>query len=88
MRVSRLVAGAYQDIFPLSATELSLLHLFTASRLAQSALMSAYSYSKDPSNTYLLVTAQPGWAALQKLMDMPASDVAAFNLGNPPPSPA
>ena len=50
--------------------------------------MSAYSYSKDPSNTYLLVTAQPGWAALQKLMDMPASDVAAFNLGNPPPSPA
>jgi hypothetical protein len=41
--------------------------------------MSSYSFSKDPSNTYLLVTAKPGWVALEHLMAMTAEEIAAFN---------
>ena len=55
------------------------LHTLVASRLCQSVIMSSYSFSKDPSNTYLLVTAKPGWLALEQLMAMSPDQIAAFN---------
>lgn len=69
---------------PLEDREQRLLHTLTMSRLAQSVIMSAYSFSKDPTNEYLLVTAKPGWRALEQLLAMDEPTIAKFNgLGGP-----
>jgi len=41
--------------------------------------MSAYSFSQDPGNTYLLVTAMPGWKTLATWMAMGSDAVADIN---------
>ncbi|EGD75013.1 hypothetical protein PTSG_07237 [Salpingoeca rosetta] len=84
--VASTIGREYQAILPLTPAELSLLHTLTAARLCQSCIMSAYSFSQDPTNTYLLVTAAPGWQALQALVDMDDAQVKAFNFGHAPPA--
>ena len=73
------IIATYTQARPLTAVEATLLHTLVASRLCQSVIMSAYSYSQDPGNEYLLVTAKPGWKTLGKLMAMSEAQVTAFN---------
>ncbi len=77
--VAEAIASAFVKLQPLSVAEQRLLHTLTAGRLYQSVIMSAYSYSRDPGNSYLLVTSRPGWQALGKLMSMSDVDIARFN---------
>merc|ERR1712146_737558 len=46
-------------------TEAAVLRILVAVRLAISVTLGAYSLSKDPSNTYLLLHAEPGWRMLE-----------------------
>ncbi len=39
--------------------------------------MGAYSYSQDPGNEYLIVTAARGWGILQRLWDTPKDELYA-----------
>jgi hydroxylysine kinase len=66
----------HQQLLP---AERALLHTLAASRICQSVIMSSYSFSLNPGNTYLLVTAAPGWRALRALADMTASQIDQFN---------
>ena len=45
--------------------EVSVLRILVAVRLAISVTLGAYSLSKDPSNSYLLLHAEPGWRMLE-----------------------
>ena len=76
--VEPMIAG-YTKVKPLLPAEQKLLHTLAASRLCQSVIMSAYSFSRDPTNTYLLVTSRPGWVALGKLMAMTPEEIKMFN---------
>lgn len=73
-----IIAG-YTAEAPLQKREADLLHTLVAARLCQSAIMSAYSFSQDPTNTYLLVTALPGWKALTKWMAMTPVEMGEVN---------
>merc|ERR1712083_1243394 len=44
--------------------ERRLIRICVAARYAQSLVMGAYSYSQDPGNEYLLITAHTGWQTL------------------------
>eukprot|EP00048_Salpingoeca_helianthica_P019023 m.243934 g.243934 ORF g.243934 m.243934 type:complete len:361 (+) comp28921_c0_seq1:35-1117(+) len=79
LSVAQCVIESYTEVLPLFREEQSLLHTLTASRLCQSVIMSAYSFSCNPTNTYLLVTSAPGWQALQTLFDMPPDTITRFN---------
>ena len=77
--LSREMIAGYAAVKPLGATEQALVHLLVCARLSQSVTMGAYSYAMNPANTYLLVTAQPGWSLLERLIAMSTDDVARFN---------
>ena len=64
------VLQGYLSKTPLKDVEWTVLYWCIAARLATSCTMSAYSYSLDRSNKYLLHTAEPGWAALATLLAM------------------
>ncbi|KNC51207.1 uncharacterized protein AMSG_11990 [Thecamonas trahens ATCC 50062] len=70
-------ADAVADSAPITDLERSLLFTLVRSRLAQSVTMSAYSFSKDPTNEYLLVTARPGWNTLRLLEALGAEPFTA-----------
>jgi len=61
-----LIAG-YHDVSPLSETELDLLLDLIRTRLAQSVCMSSWQFSRDRSNTYLLISQKDAWTLLEKL---------------------
>ena len=52
---------------PLTDAEFDALKVLVASRFCQSLVLGAYSYSKDPGNEYLLLTAKQGWKVLEQL---------------------
>lgn len=79
MAAAKSIAEAYTAVEPLLPVEQSLLHTLVTSRLCQSVIMSAYSYSRDPNNSYLLVTSRPGWITLGKLMAMSGEEIQQFN---------
>merc|ERR1719400_1907273 len=60
---SWVVAG-YIKHRQLPVLERRLLRVAVAARYAQSLVMGAYSYSQDPGNEYLLITAHTGWQTL------------------------
>ena len=64
------VLQGYISKTALKDVEWTVLYWCIAARLATSCTMSAYSYSLDRSNKYLLHTAEPGWAALGTLLAM------------------
>lgn len=54
----------------IEVSKLKLLNIFqtmVASRLCQSLVMGAYTYSLDPGNEYLLTTAKTGWGLLERV---------------------
>jgi hypothetical protein len=77
--IARKMAAGYQSVHPLPSEHLSMLHALVCSRLAQSVTMGAYSFSINPENQYLLVTAQPGWILLRRLMTMSTEEIRSFN---------
>jgi len=58
------VVAGYLGHRQLTPLERRLLRVTVAARYAQSLVMGAYSYSQDPGNEYLLITAHTGWSTL------------------------
>lgn len=65
----------YQTIRKLSELEWTVLPLCVMSRLAQSLILGAYSYSLEPTNEYLLTTARTGWNILAALKECGYQDL-------------
>ena len=53
--------------YPLTAVERQHLVLLVQCRLAASVTLGAYSFQQNPTNTYLLLHAEPAWKALEML---------------------
>ena len=70
MKVGGHVLAGYLSQQPLTDVEFDSLKVCVAGRYAQSLVMGAYSYSLDPGNEYLLVTAKNGWPQLKRLWDV------------------
>ncbi|EKX42325.1 hypothetical protein GUITHDRAFT_111600 [Guillardia theta CCMP2712] len=68
------IYAGYNKEVSLTQDEKEILHCLICSRLVQSLTLGAYSFSKDPTNEYLLVTAQTGWVALEALMAIREDD--------------
>lgn len=71
-----IYAGYVQE-FELTKEEKEMLHTLVCSRMVQSVTMGAYSYSKDPGNEYLLITAKTGWELLELLDTISPADFLA-----------
>ncbi|MFO7990127.1 MAG: aminotransferase class III-fold pyridoxal phosphate-dependent enzyme [Desulfotignum sp.] len=56
----------YHSAFPLQAPELALVHTLVAMRLVISVTKSALNRTKEPENTYLLVSEKPAWDLLKR----------------------
>ena len=78
LAIMSLLQGFAEKVKLLEA-EVSVLRILVAVRLAISVTLGAYSLSKDPSNTYLLLHAEPGWRMLelywQKLDHLPLQNL-------------
>jgi len=55
--------------------ERRLVRTCVAARYAQSLVMGAYSYSQDPGNEYLLITAKTGWKTLSDFWSVEEADL-------------
>jgi len=62
----------HRDLPPL---ERKLLRTCVAARYAQSLVMGAYSYSQDPGNEYLLITAKTGWKTLSDFWSLDQAEL-------------
>merc|ERR1712154_193412 len=65
-----LLAG-YSKHRAIPDQEWQVLKVCVAARFCQSLVMGAYSYSQDPGNEYLLVTASMGWQRLRQIWNTP-----------------
>jgi len=65
-----LLAG-YSKHRTIPQHEWQVLKVCVAARFCQSLVMGAYSYSQDPGNEYLLVTASMGWQRLRQIWNTP-----------------
>ncbi|XP_059474986.1 hydroxylysine kinase [Neocloeon triangulifer] len=67
LQAGTLVVAGYHKLRPLSSKELCLMRVCICARLCQSLVLGLYSHSQDPSNTYVLQTAQSGsgWTILE-----------------------
>lgn len=61
---ARAIVEGYEQLLELQAAEKDSLYHLIAARLVQSLLLSAQTYKANPSNEYLLVSAQPAWELL------------------------
>ncbi|ODN06024.1 Hydroxylysine kinase [Orchesella cincta] len=61
------VLKGYSTVRNIPDKELKVLRILVASRLCQSLVLGAYTYSLDPGNEYLLTTAKTGWALLDRV---------------------
>jgi 4-aminobutyrate aminotransferase-like enzyme/Ser/Thr protein kinase RdoA (MazF antagonist) len=62
-----IIKGYHQSL-PLTETELQVLFYLICARLCISVCLSSYRKNLDPDNEYLVVSEQPAWEALEKLM--------------------
>ena len=79
IELSRQLISGFTSVLKLDLLDQSLVHLLVCARLAQSVTMGAYSFSLNPENTYLLVTAQPGWKLLERLVLFTDDEIRQFN---------
>ncbi|KAK7108230.1 hydroxylysine kinase-like [Littorina saxatilis] len=75
LEVGGHILAGYRSVLDLPELELSLLRVTVAGRLVQSLVLGAYNHSLDPTNEYLLTTAQRGWHVLHALWDTPADSL-------------
>ena len=78
LEVAGHMLAGYLTQMDLSNAEMDVLKTCIASRYCQSLVMGAYSYSLDPGNEYLLVTAKKGWTRLRKLWDTPEKQLRSM----------
>ena len=71
------VLAGYQTVRKLPEMEMEALKLCVAARYAQSLVMGAYSHQQDPTNDYLLTTAQNGWKILSEFWSVPQAELYA-----------
>lgn len=69
------VLAGYIKHRQLPPLERRLIRICVAARYAQSLVMGAYSYSQDPGNEYLLITAKTGWKTLQEFWDVKENEL-------------
>ena len=74
LMTAHFLAG-YLSMRSLNEHEFDALKLCVEARLAQSLVVGAYSFAKDPENEYLLYSSKNGWAYLQRLRDTPRDDL-------------
>lgn len=59
------ILAGYMSLLELNPAEKVAFRNLVAGRMVQSLVMGAYTYSLDPTNEYLLTTAECGWRALK-----------------------
>lgn len=59
------ILAGYMSLLELNRAEKVAFRNLVAGRMVQSLVMGAYTYSLDPTNEYLLTTAECGWRALK-----------------------
>ncbi len=64
------VVRGYNQVFPLTEVEVSLLHYFISMRLCLSVSIGAFQQNEEPENEYLKISELPAWAALEKLREI------------------
>jgi len=69
------VLAGYIKHRDLPALERRLMRICVAARYAQSLVMGAYSYSQDPGNEYLLITAKTGWKTLSDFWSLEEAEL-------------
>jgi len=69
------VLAGYIKHRDLPPVERQLLRTCVAARYAQSLVMGAYSYSQDPGNEYLLITAKTGWKTLSDFWSLDQAEL-------------
>lgn len=72
------IVKGYHSSFPLKEEELSHLYYLIGMRLIISVTKSAINKSKEPDNTYLLISEKPAWDLLNKWKDV-SEDFAHFS---------
>ncbi len=65
------VAAAYQQVRPLTASEVEALYTLAATRLAASVCYAAWQARQAPGNSYLNISNQPAWALMERLAALP-----------------
>ncbi|KAL5022539.1 hypothetical protein ScPMuIL_001694 [Solemya velum] len=71
------ILAGYMSEGYLNETELDIMKTCICSRLAMSLIMGAYTYMQDPSNVYVLETAEKGWPLLHKYWAAPNDELLA-----------
>lgn len=61
---------------PFLAQDVAVLPTLVACRLACSATMGTYSYTKDPTNEYLLEHSKPAWTSLKQWLALDRTTLA------------
>ena len=69
------VVAGYEKVRSLPQIEEDVLRLCVAARYAQSLVMGAYAHQQDPTNDYLLTTAQTGWTNLSNFWRLPKEEL-------------
>lgn len=69
------IMAGYQSEGKLNDTELDIMKTCICSRLAMSLIMGSYTYMQDPSNEYVLETAEKGWPLLHKYWSTPKDEL-------------
>ena len=69
------VLAGYMTARRPTEAEFGVLRTCVAARFAQSLVMGAYSYSLDPGNEYLLLTAKRGWDLVRAFWALPKADL-------------
>jgi Ser/Thr protein kinase RdoA (MazF antagonist) len=77
LAIAAVVISAYQGVNALTEEEISLIWPMVGARNCQSALNAAHSSSLEPDNEYLLVSAAPAWALLEKAEAVSAEEATA-----------
>lgn len=68
-KASYIIKG-YNDIFPLTPEEKSVLKVLISTRLAMLGILAAHALLEDPNNTYVVGTAAQAWERLPIISDM------------------
>jgi 4-aminobutyrate aminotransferase-like enzyme/Ser/Thr protein kinase RdoA (MazF antagonist) len=65
------VVSAYQEVFPLTETEIDVLYRLAVTRLCFSVCIAAKQTREAPDNAYLNISNAPAWSLLERLQDIP-----------------
>ena len=70
LQAARHVIQGYHEVMSLAEMELDVLFYLISARLCTSVAMGAYYSNAEPENEYLVVSEQPAWNLLEKLIEI------------------